>query len=264
MSEWRPPSDLCLGTSKEHKSSSSPKESTIAESPSCSEGGSSYLSSSFHSDGPPPRVPIPCAAAPECRDELSITSLGQKRSIAPESYQSLIASFLQLCGLPRSRLGSIPLLLFQTLVFLRQCGYDGEEILIVLAYASAYVQSCSCKRSAQELGSDIVLLIFLAHSYVLDKTCPLSYWRKHLFRDDSSMQALNGRVLKLSAARGYVLSVEEKVFNDRFRDLRAVALVTTSRSKAHTRRNGTRGGEGSSKNLETCCVPWRLLMRTHA
>jgi hypothetical protein len=177
---------------------------------------------------------------------------------------------LQLCGLPQSRLGSIRLLLFHTLVFLRQCGYDGEDILIILASASAYFRSCHTSSSSrsidsepQDLGNDIVLWIFLAHSYVMDRTCPLSHWQQRLFGETCSIRALNGRVVKLCAGRGYVLRVEEEFLKDHLRALRAVALrqKATSRSKAVLRPGAATGSESSNSSPATCCVPWRLLMR---
>jgi hypothetical protein len=105
------------------------------------------------------------------------------------------------------------------------------------------------------------LLIFLAHSYVLDKACPLSHWRKHLFSKDCSMQALNLRILKISAARDYVLRVDGELLTERLRVLRAVALRGAStHHRAPDKGNGSREKRGSG-SAETCCVPWRVVLR---
>lgn len=104
--------------------------------------------------------------------------------------------------------------------FLRACDYAEEEIYSVLVHASVYMMDASAKFGARmtpiEWSNVMVALVFIAHSYVLDETCPLSKWHRYLCRDYCSLHVLDAAVLRLMATRRYVLRVDSKILEYRY------------------------------------------------
>merc|ERR1712113_372365 len=85
-----------------------------------------------------------------------------------------------------------------------------------------------------EVGNVLVTLMFIAHCYVQDETCPLRVWHQHLFRKYCSLKTLNAAILRLLEIRQYVLRLETKELQRRFSYLLAAV-----------RWNPQNGGEGS-------------------
>lgn len=97
---------------------------------------------------------------------------------------------------------------------LYRCRYCAEDICLVLAHASSYFLDvrnvCGTRMDPDEVGDIIVVLMFIAHSYVLDETCPLRAWQKNVFLGQCSVKTVNMATMKLLRMRGYVLRLGEK------------------------------------------------------
>lgn len=103
---------------------------------------------------------------------------------------------------------------------MHMCRFDQQDICSVLAHACVYFSdtcaSCGNKMSQLEKGHVLAALIYIAHTYVLDVTCPLQFWHEHLFRDYSSIKQLDQAVMRLLKLRKYILRVNEEDLSKRF------------------------------------------------
>jgi len=93
------------------------------------------------------------------------------------------------------------------------CDYSYSDVVVTLAYASVYFQSTyreiGNKMSNHEAAHVCVLLIYLAHSFVLDETCPLRCWQKHIFRKYCTLKVLDAALFRLFQMRGFRLRITE-------------------------------------------------------
>merc|ERR1719245_678433 len=64
--------------------------------------------------------------------------------------------------------------------------------------------------SSQELAHVVVLLIFVAHSFVLDETCPLRCWQKYIFRKYCTLKVLDAALFKLFQMQDFRLKVTQE------------------------------------------------------
>ncbi|CAJ1347042.1 unnamed protein product [Effrenium voratum] len=116
----------------------------------------------------------------------------------------LLSAFLELSPLTHLPLGAGKLL-FRVLRFLRLCDYHVEDTCVILAHASAYFLDafgqCGSHMQDSEVGNVLATLIFIAHCYVQDETCPLHVWHKHLFKRYCDLKVLNQAVMRLMALR---------------------------------------------------------------
>lgn len=114
-------------------------------------------------------------------------------------------------------------LLLRSLRFLRRCDYSAEDVCSILAHASAYFLDaygvCGRDMTASEVGNVLVTLMFIAHSYVQDETCPLRIWHQHLFRRYCPLATLNAAVLRLMEIRRYVLRLDGEDLAERYAQL---------------------------------------------
>lgn len=118
----------------------------------------------------------------------------------------LISKFLELTPLT-SIVPAAGKLLLRVLRFLHMCDYRLEDICAILAHASAYfmdVYSQCAGMQATEVGHILATLIFIAHCYVQDETCPLNIWQKHLFKKYCSLKVLNMAVIRLLEIRSWL------------------------------------------------------------
>jgi len=103
-------------------------------------------------------------------------------------------------------------LLLRVVLFLRSCDYHQEDICLVLACASMYFgdvfKSCD-KLRPTEAGNIMVLLLFMAHSYMLDETCPLKFWHFHLLSGYCNVRSCNAAIMNIMKLRGYNMRVQE-------------------------------------------------------
>lgn len=130
----------------------------------------------------------------------------------------LLSSFLELIQIDSIDGGGIKLLL-KVLRFLRLCDYSGDDIIAILAHASAYFKDafahCGSHMEAGEVGNILATLIFIAHCYVQDETCPLHVWHQHLFKKYCTVKVLNSAVIRLMELRRYILRLDDAEMNQR-------------------------------------------------
>lgn len=114
-------------------------------------------------------------------------------------------------------------LLLRSLKLLRLCDYSVEDISSILAHASTYwldtKKQHGCPTDMVEVGNVLVLLIFLAHTWVQDECCPLRVWHQHLFKDYCTVKTLNMAVMRLMQIRNHKLRVDEDELSHRYASL---------------------------------------------
>lgn len=134
----------------------------------------------------------------------------------------LLGTFLELTRLPDIYGDSLKLLL-RAIRLLHLCDYSIEDICSILAHASAYFYDayklCGSHMDGNEVGNVLGTLMFIAHSYVQDETCPLHIWHQHLFRKYCPLRTLNAAVVRLLEIRRFKLRLEPKDLSDRYNKL---------------------------------------------
>jgi len=95
------------------------------------------------------------------------------------------------------------------------CDYDYADVVLVLGYASVYFRSTfnsiGKKMSPNEAAHVVVLLIYLAHAFLLDETCPLRIWQKHIFRKYCTLKVLDAALFRLFQMRpGFKLRISDE------------------------------------------------------
>jgi len=115
----------------------------------------------------------------------------------------------------------------RALKFLHLCDYSVDDICSILAHASSYFGDvyvlCGSHMDPVEVGNILVTLMFVAHCYVQDETCPLHVWHKHLFRKYCPLSKLSAAVLRLMEIRGYVLRLDLEELGYRYGQMRLAA-----------------------------------------
>lgn len=123
---------------------------------------------------------------------------------------------------PREVEGAVRVAL-KCLRMLHLCGYHRNDIVLVVAHASSYLsrlmitleQAGKPPMEIHELTHVFSALLYVAHSYVLDESCPLRVWHKHLFTKYCSVRTLNSAVFRLLEQLGYVLRVHPEELDER-------------------------------------------------
>jgi hypothetical protein len=94
------------------------------------------------------------------------------------------------------------------------CDYNYSDVVMTLAHTSIYFtsifESVGHKMGENEAAMVCVLLMFLAHSFVLDESCPLRYWQKHIFRKYCTLKVLDAALFRLFRMRDYLLRITEE------------------------------------------------------
>lgn len=129
----------------------------------------------------------------------------------------LVACFLEFAQISDVDFDTLKLLL-RSIRFMRALQYPLEDIAVILAHASVYfidVTKPVDSMSSSEAGNILVLLMYLAHSYVQDEVCALHVWHKHLFVKYCTLKTLDKAVICLFAMRGYILRVDEETVHIR-------------------------------------------------
>lgn len=109
----------------------------------------------------------------------------------------------------------------QSVRLMHLCRYDYADVVLVLAYASVYVRGIEAIGTMSELEAAHVcaLLIYLAHCFLLDETCPLRCWQTHIFRQYCSLQVLESALFKLFQMQDFYLMVTADEERDALRGL---------------------------------------------
>lgn len=96
---------------------------------------------------------------------------------------------------------------------MHSCDFNYSDVVVTLAYASVYFAGTYAaiggSMSVSEAAHVVVLLIFLAHSFVLDETCPLRYWQRNIFRNYCTLKVLDAALFRLFEMRLFVLRVPQ-------------------------------------------------------
>jgi len=91
------------------------------------------------------------------------------------------------------------------------CSYHYSDLVVTLAYASIYFKSICADLGDQmsdiEASHVCALLIFLAHSFVLDESCPLKYWQRYIFRDYCTLKVLDAALFRIFEMQDFRLRV---------------------------------------------------------
>lgn len=147
------------------------------------------------------------------------TILSLRRHAYQQGDLFLITRFIDLVGLQEIEASSVKLLL-RALKFLHLCDYTLEEICSILAHASKYFKAtydcCGKVMETGEVGYVLVVLMFIAHSYTQDETCPLTVWYRHLFKRYCPLLTLNAAVFRLMELQQFILRVETKDLEYRY------------------------------------------------
>lgn len=132
---------------------------------------------------------------------------------------NLLARVLELCRVSEADSETAKLLL-RAIKFLRLCDYSSEDICSTLAHATAYFVDafslCGNQMDSCEVGNVLTTLMFIAHCYVQDETCPLHVWHQHLFKSYCPLRTLNVAIVRLMEIRRYVLRLEQDDFDRRY------------------------------------------------
>lgn len=140
-------------------------------------------------------------------------------------------------------------LLVRTVQLLQLCEYELEDICCVLAHGAAYFEAfganCGKKMSNFEAGYILVVFIYIAHSYVLDETCPMKFWHQKLFRHYCSPKMLDAAVIRLMRMRDYRLRLEDHEVQTKI-----VSLLTAARAGTPTGRSAPFGSAFGGKDGE--------------
>eukprot|EP00746_Dinoflagellata_sp_MGD_P076983 gnl/MRDRNA2_/MRDRNA2_30938_c0_seq1.p1 gnl/MRDRNA2_/MRDRNA2_30938_c0~~gnl/MRDRNA2_/MRDRNA2_30938_c0_seq1.p1 ORF type:complete len:243 (+),score=24.55 gnl/MRDRNA2_/MRDRNA2_30938_c0_seq1:637-1365(+) len=139
--------------------------------------------------------------------------LSQRRHAYYQGDLFLMMRFTELLALQDIEASSVKLLL-RSLKFLHLCDYTTEEICSILAHASKYFKatydSCGKVMENGEVGYVLVVLMFIAHSYTQDETCPLAVWHQHLFKRYCPLNVLIAAVFRLMELQQFILRLEAK------------------------------------------------------
>jgi len=132
---------------------------------------------------------------------------------------NLLARVFELCRVSEADSETAKLLL-RAIKFLRLCDYSSEDICSTLAHATAYFVDafslCGNQMDSCEVGNVLTTLMFIAHCYVQDETCPLHVWHQHLFKSYCPLRTLNVAIIRLMEIRRYVLRLEQDDFDRRY------------------------------------------------
>mmetsp|Transcript_44429 Transcript_44429/g.81096 ORF Transcript_44429/g.81096 Transcript_44429/m.81096 type:complete len:405 (-) Transcript_44429:267-1481(-) len=105
-------------------------------------------------------------------------------------------------------------LLLQGVRLMHLCQYEYEDVVLVMAYASVYwkyaFQFIGHKMSSTEAAHVCVLLIYLAHCFLLDETCQLRWWSKQIFKKYCSIKSLDAALFRLLKMRKYKLLISDE------------------------------------------------------
>jgi len=120
-------------------------------------------------------------------------------------------------------------LLLRCFRMLHLCGYDRQDVEVIVAHASAYIRILAneMKREGQpemeltELANVLCVLMYIAHSYTQDQNCPLHIWHKFLFRQYCTVKTLNSAAMGLLERLNYSLRVKPQELRARLSFLQA-------------------------------------------
>jgi len=168
--------------------------------------------------------PLPCD--PTLDGRVVATQKGGPLRTKKARQQNLVDRLVEGFGIvtPTFAMMDNPKTFPRAVLLLLQCGIDVDDICSVLAHTSFYFADLCTQTSNMVPGEAdrlATLLLFIAHSYVLDEHCPLKVWHKYLFDDYCSIEALNKAILCMMKLRGYIMRVDDGLLRIRHKQLLA-------------------------------------------
>lgn len=134
------------------------------------------------------------------------------------------------------------------------CEYHYADVVLTLAYASVYFRgaftSIGQKMSDYEAAHVCVLLIYLAHSFLLDETCPLRVWQQHIFKKYCNLKVLDAALYRIFKIRGFKLRITEAEEKEAL----SVLLLRNNGPIPDATANGARRSKGRSSSSTSKCV----------
>lgn len=101
----------------------------------------------------------------------------------------------------------------QGIRLLHLCEFHYADVVLTLAYTSVYFRgaftSLGKTMSDYEAAHVCVLLIYLAHSFLFDETCPLRVWQQHIFKKYCNLKVLDAALYRIFKLRGFKLRIME-------------------------------------------------------
>lgn len=118
----------------------------------------------------------------------------------------------------------------QTIKLLQACHFCSHDIVLCFSYACSYAGRVF-PLMAGVLGDAeavhiCILLVFLAHSFILDETCPMREWHKHIFQRYCSLKKMDTALFSVFSMLEFHLSIpaeEAKYFQLILRRIREPA-----------------------------------------
>ncbi|CAJ1403733.1 unnamed protein product [Effrenium voratum] len=128
------------------------------------------------------------------------------------------------------------------------CDYHYADVVLTLAYASVYFRSAFTaigqKMSDYEAAHVCVLLIYLAHSFLLDETCPLRVWQQHIFKKYCNLKVLDAALFRIFKMRGFRLRITEA------EEKQALSVLLLRTNGLHDANGASRRSSSSSKGVQ--------------
>jgi hypothetical protein len=156
--------------------------------------------------------------------------LEKQEGMSPAAAKSCIEAAVKHDGLYKCVLQGVRLM--------HLCDYDYADVVLVLAYASVYFRSTFAsigkKMSPNEAAHVVVLLIYLAHAFLLDETCPLRIWQKHIFRKYCTLKVLDAALFRLFQMRPHFkLNIKYEEERDALKGLSGLQWYPDEAERAH-------------------------------
>lgn len=131
----------------------------------------------------------------------------------------VLVRFLALCGNPTLDVAARAQCLTM-IQFLWHCKYTPEEVCAVLAHTSKYFVDIYSTRGAHmgsmEASNIMVAQAYIAHSFVLDETCPLSGWHRFVCGGYCNLALLDAAIIRLMKLRKYRLRLDDREVQYRY------------------------------------------------
>jgi hypothetical protein len=171
-------------------------------------------------------------------DGQLITHKGGKRLEDPKQGEQFVwnceeyLNEMGLCPLPGTK--SKGLDRFRECIrLLLLCKYDWSDIVLVTLHAIEYFQWILKRRPAminKEKSFVLAIAVYLAHSFLLDETCPLKHWHRHIFQKYCPLKVVDKAVFQCMGILKYKLRVE--LFEWKFLELAAHVMTGESDASA--------------------------------
>eukprot|EP00435_Cladocopium_sp_Y103_P048575 s504_g14.t1 len=99
----------------------------------------------------------------------------------------------------------------QTIKLLQACRFCSHDIVLCFSYACSYAGRVFPLMAGllgdAEAVHICILLVFLAHCFVLDETCPMREWHKHIFRRYCSLKKMDTALFSIFSMLEFHLSI---------------------------------------------------------